>query len=291
VDLKFAVIGKDEAAGARLEWALERRNLRKVLPSLAAHGYWLESLAAATPAIDDELVLVNLCGFGKAIDVARAVKELLDDEAKTTALAVAVQAAFEPPALPEALGIAGGQLAEGWRSDATQPAGKQRARWQFDAVGDRRFHMVEPGDWDSRTFNLLWTDRVRFQDGRLVLRMRADKGRVDQGGGLIWRVLDANNYYVTRFNPLEQDFRVYRVKDGVREQIQALGELPYRSTEWFTIEVEMRGDHITCVLNGREKLDGHDSTCAGAGGIGVWSKADSQCSLGGVYVEQGGVGR
>jgi hypothetical protein len=121
-----------------------------------------------------------------------------------------------------------------------------------------------------------------------VLRMRADKGRVDQGGGLIWRVLDANNYYVTRFNPLEQDFRVYRVKDGVREQIQALGELPYRSTEWFTIEVEMRGDHITCVLNGREKLDVHDSTFAAAGGIGVWSKADSQCSLGGVYVELGG---
>jgi hypothetical protein len=288
VDLKFAVVGKDEVAGARLEWALERRNLRKVLPSLAAHGYWLESLAAATPAIDDELVLVNLCGSGRAIDVAGAVKELLDDEAKTTALAVAVQAAFEPPALPEALGIAGGRLADGWRSDATLPAGKQRARWQFDAVDDRRFHMVDPGDWDSRTFNLLWTDRVRFQDGRLVLRMRADKGRVDQGGGLIWRVLDANNYYVTRFNPLEQDFRVYRVKDGVREQIQALGELPYRSTEWFTIEVEMRGDHITCVLNGREKLDVHDSTFAAAGGIGVWSKADSQCSLGGVYVELGG---
>jgi hypothetical protein len=42
--------------------------------------------------------------------------------------------------------------------------------------------------------------------------VRADGGEVDQGGGPMWRVQDADNYYVCRFNPLESNFRVYFVQ-------------------------------------------------------------------------------
>jgi hypothetical protein len=35
--------------------------------------------------------------------------------------------------------------------------------------------------------------------------MKAVAGKEDQGGGLVWRAMDSNNYYVARYNPLEDN--------------------------------------------------------------------------------------
>jgi hypothetical protein len=56
-------------------------------------------------------------------------------------------------------------------------------------------------------FNLCWTKDIAFEDGEIEVKVRADTGKEDQGGGLIWRARDANNYYVARYNPLENNFR------------------------------------------------------------------------------------
>ena len=57
-------------------------------------------------------------------------------------------------------------------------------------------------------FNICWTDAVTFRDGTITVKVRADSGRIDQGGGPMWRVTDRNNYYVARLNPLEDNFRI-----------------------------------------------------------------------------------
>lgn len=277
-----AFAGADDAARVRLDWTVERRDLHTLLRRLGAHGFAVESIVAAAPGIDDDLLQLALVGAGPAADLARLVAGELH---QNQAIAAAAAQPFVPPAdAREVLGLADGALAAGWVSGATQPDGQRRARWQFRTGTAPSVAMTDPGQWSGKTFNLLWNPQLSFRDGRLVLRMRADAGRVDQGGGLIWRARDENNYYVTRFNPLEQDFRVYHVVDGVRTQLKALGQLPYRSEDWFTIEVEQRGDHIRCVLNGRETLEVDDRHLPDAGGIGVWSKADSQPSLGGLWL-------
>lgn len=282
--LYAAFAGRDEAARVRVDWVLSPAQIPTVLGDLGAKGLVLESLAAAAPGFDDDLSQVCLVGHGTALDLARALRAELDE---VDVEPLALEASFEAPRSPERLGLASGALAAGWRSAATHPAGPQRAAWtvETDAANGPVACMTAPGDWDSTTFNLLLNDGVSFQDGALTLRMRADRGRIDQGGGPVWRVQDADNYYVCRFNPLEQDFRVYRVKDGVRTQIQAIGGLPFRSGDWFTIRVEQQGDQIACTLNGGVVLRVRDDTFPAAGGVGIWSKADSQPSLAGFYVD------
>jgi hypothetical protein len=277
--------GSDEAARVRLDWSIERRHLVRLVQVLVPQGFVLESIVAAAPGLDDEMLQVVLVGSGRATDLARCIAGELEHAKKQGAMLMA-QSAFTPPqGVPEVLGIGTKELANGFRSGATHPDGNRRAVWQLRPGNEPIAVMTDPGQWSGSTFNLLWTPDIKFRDGKLTLRMRADQGRIDQGGGLIWRAKDENNYYVTRFNPLEQDFRVYHVKDGVRTQIKALGQLPYRSQDWYTIEVTTRGDEIRCVLNGREELVVQDESFPDAGGIGIWSKADSQCSLAGLYVE------
>lgn len=66
-------------------------------------------------------------------------------------------------------------------------------------------------------FNLAVVEDSDYQDLELEVRFKAVEGEEDQGGGLIWRYQDPNNYYVARANPLEDNFRIYRVVKGWRK--------------------------------------------------------------------------
>jgi hypothetical protein len=90
-------------------------------------------------------------------------------------------------------------------------------------------------------FNICWTSQPVFQDGEIEVKVLGDSGRADQGGGPIWRVKDSSNYYVARYNPLENNFRLYYVKDGDRKKIADAGNISIKTGEWFTIKIVHKG--------------------------------------------------
>ncbi len=106
------------------------------------------------------------------------------------------------------------------------------------------------------------------------MRLFAVEGVDDQGGGVVWRARDGRNYYIARFNPLEDNFRVYHVVNGVRTQLQSADVK--RTPGWHALRVRHVGDHISCELDGKELLDVKDRTFSEAGMIGLWSKADAR---------------
>lgn len=124
------------------------------------------------------------------------------------------------------------------------------------------------------TFNVALIQESSYQDLDISVRMKAIAGAVDQGGGLVWRAKDKGNYYIARYNPLEDNFRVYKVVEGKRTQ---LGNADIDSSPgWHAIRITMKGDGIECSFDGEKALDVKDSTFKGAGKIGLWTKADAQ---------------
>ena len=170
-----------------------------------------------------------------------------------------------------------GDLPAGWKVDATRP-GSRLADWSVQedaqAASGKRVLAVRPTGSERGTFNLAWTDRVRFRDGVIEVKVRAGDGRIDQGGGPIWRVRDADNYYIARWNPLENNFRLYYVKDGKRVQLDT-ADVGAPADTWHTIRVEQQGNHIACYLDGVMLLETEDSTLPESGGVGLWTKADA----------------
>ena len=110
------------------------------------------------------------------------------------------------------------------------------------------------------------------------MRLRADSGEVDQGGGLVWRARDADNYYVTRWNPLEENLRLYRVVGGERKMLVSM-PIEADSSAWHDLSVRMTGSEIEVAFDGRTALRADDSTFSGAGKIGMWTKADASTSF------------
>jgi hypothetical protein len=125
-------------------------------------------------------------------------------------------------------------------------------------------------------FNLCVADDTNFKDLEVTVAFKAVKGKKDQGGGIVWRYKDENNYYIARFNPLEDNYRLYKVVDGKRIQLATKEELKAPAGEWHTLTVQMKGDEIVCLLNGKKHLEAKDDAFTKAGKVGLWTKADAQ---------------
>jgi hypothetical protein len=150
--------------------------------------------------------------------------------------------------------------------------------WKVEADGtspSKPNALAQNAKNSGSTFNLTLVSGVSYTDLDLSVKMKAIAGGEDQGGGLIWRAKDKGNYYVARFNPLEDNYRLYKVQNGRRSS-------PFQSANvtgdknWRTLRVTMQGDHIQCYLDGKKYLDVHDSTFKESGRIGLWTKADAQ---------------
>ena len=106
------------------------------------------------------------------------------------------------------------------------------------------------------------------------LRFKAVAGRIDQAGGVVVRLQDADNYYVARANALEDNVRFYRVVQGRREQLDG-ADLRVAPNEWHTIGLRAEGERFTVSYEGKTLFSVTDKTFAEAGGIALWTKADS----------------
>ena len=146
-------------------------------------------------------------------------------------------------------------------------------RWEVVETQDGRVLAQKAANPDA-TFNVALVSGTSAKDLDLSVRMMAVDGKEDQGGGLVWRAKDARNYYVARYNPLEDNFRVYKVVDGTRTMFQD-AKAP-KQDGFRSIRVVMTGDHIECFLDATKLLDVRDSTFPEAGMVGLWSKADAQ---------------
>jgi hypothetical protein len=127
---------------------------------------------------------------------------------------------------------------------------------------------------EGSCYNLLVLDKIGYKDFVASVKIKAVSGEEDQGGGLVWRYIDRDNYYIARYNPLENNFRFYRVVNGSRKQLESV-DSDIKQGEWFTMTVEMKGNKITCSLNGKQLIEAGDDTFKSAGLIGFWTKADA----------------
>lgn len=202
---------------------------------------------------------------------------------KRLAVGVVSLGALTEPVREDFDSVAKGKLPQGWRVEATNSKGRL-AEWSVGRSGSAPSNpnvlsLTEIKDSFGGVFNLFWTAAPPFRDGTIEVKLRANTGVEDQGGGLIWRVMDANNYYITRYNPLEGNFRLYFVKDGARKTLANAGGIGIKAGEWFTIRITHEGQRIEGWLNGEKLLEAEDSTFLAAGGTGLWTKADAATSF------------
>jgi len=168
--------------------------------------------------------------------------------------------AAKPPGFTE--GLTGHGEAVHWQvlEDPSAPGGRVIAETSRDTADYR--------------FPLCVYDDLIATDVEVSVRFKAVDGVVDQAAGLMVRVQDHLNYYVTRANALEDNIRLYKVVAGVRRQI-AGHSVGVSGSVWHTLSLRIAGDVLAVGFDGQRVLEAKDATFAEAGKVGLWTKADS----------------
>ena len=173
-----------------------------------------------------------------------------------------------------------GRLPEGWSAAKTGqgPGSVWRVIQDETAPAGPKVLAQTSSQGPRPLFNLCVADGTSHRDMDLSVSLKAMAGKIDQGGGPVWRFQDADNYYIARVNPLENNFRVYKVVRGQRTQL-ATSDVEAPAGKWHTIRIMQDGERIRCWLNGKLHLDVKDDTITKAGKVGLWTKADAVTSF------------
>jgi hypothetical protein len=154
-------------------------------------------------------------------------------------------------------------------TDSTSPAGARvLAQLSEDATAER--------------FALALHPAAPLENGAVMVRFKPVSGSVDRAAGLVWRYRDENNYYLVRANALEGNVALYKVVEGQRTSLAPAGrggqhaiEVPVPAGRWSTLRVAFMGMRFVVGFDEKPLFEVEDSTFAGPGRVGVWTKADS----------------
>jgi hypothetical protein len=129
-------------------------------------------------------------------------------------------------------------------------------------------------DRTSYRFPLAIHESLSAANLDVEIRFKAVAGKIDQAGGIALRIEDAGNYYLARANALEDNVRFYRVVNGKREQLDGV-DLKVTPNEWHSLGVRADGERFAISYDGKMLFSLTDNTFKEAGGVGLWTKADS----------------
>jgi hypothetical protein len=171
---------------------------------------------------------------------------------------------------------AAGAQPSGFEFDRT--GGGAMGRWIVQPEADAPsppnvLAQVDTDDTDDR-FPVAVAGQPVLRDAAVSVRCKMVSGSVDQACGLVLRYTDAGNYYVTRANALENNVRLYYVKDGRRHQLASWSGT-ITGGAWHEYAFEAIGDRLRVFWDGQQVIEKQDATFADAGRVGLWTKADS----------------
>jgi hypothetical protein len=164
-----------------------------------------------------------------------------------------------------------GRLPAGWKAGVT---GRGSPKWTVEAEPSAPSKPNVLKQSGSGTFPWCVRPDASLTDGFVEVKFKPLSGREDQAGGVVWRWKDGDNYYIARANALENNVSLYYTANGRRNTLKYV-DAPVPGNTWHTLRVEFFGQKIRVIYDGKAYIEMDDAHIAGAGAVGVWTKADS----------------
>jgi hypothetical protein len=164
-----------------------------------------------------------------------------------------------------------GQVPMGWTATKT---GSGNAKWtvEKDDTAPSRPNVLKQSG--VATYPICFKDDTNLKDGFVEVKFKSISGKEDQAGGVVWRLKDANNYYVARANALEDNVAIYDTVNGRRTE-RKRANVTAAPNQWHALRVEFQGNHFIVTFDGKKAIDWDDDKFRDAGKVGVWTRSPS----------------
>jgi alpha/beta superfamily hydrolase len=148
-------------------------------------------------------------------------------------------------------------------ADSTAPSGR---------------HVLVQSSRDETGFHfpLCILDGFEAADVAVTVRWKSTAGRQNRSGGIVTRFLDADHFYLVRFNSLEDNINFYCYdRPGHRDLLTGAYHIILMEEGWHTLRVEWRGTKMKVWHDGAFLYEAEDSAIRKRGRVGLWTKSDS----------------
>jgi len=164
-----------------------------------------------------------------------------------------------------------GLVPEGWIAGVT---GKGSPKWsvETDVSAPSKPNVLKQSG--EGTFPWCVKKDVSIKDGFVEVKFKPIAGKEDQGGGVIWRFKDGDNYYIARANALEDNVTIYHTVKGNRSSFKNT-DTKVATNQWHTLRVNFISNRFSVLFDGKLVIEAEDDKFKDAGAVGVWTKADS----------------
>jgi hypothetical protein len=122
----------------------------------------------------------------------------------------------------------------------------------------------------------------RGADVDVVVLIRPVSGARAQAGGLVWRALDAQNFYALMIDAKTDQMSVYRVEKGRPAPLPIAGEdrtyahrVKLERDRWYQLRVRATAGRFEIFLDSAKRFEVEDGALRGAGAVGLATLADS----------------
>jgi hypothetical protein len=166
-----------------------------------------------------------------------------------------------------------GKTPAGFYFDTTRdaPSGK----WQIVEDEGKRVLAQLDEKREKWRYALAVVEDSSLKDLKLSVKIKAVKGQLDQGGGLVWRYRNSENYLVARLDVTDGDVRLFRVSDGNSTPFGIKQDLDLKPDQWYTLRVVHVGCEIKVYLDDDVVIMKHEKHFERSGKVGLWTKSDS----------------
>jgi Domain of Unknown Function (DUF1080) len=175
---------------------------------------------------------------------------------------------------------AAGALPAGWSAHKTGRG--EEIKWAVVVDGSNKVLAQLATTNPNSHFNVVTLDSISAKNVQLKTRFKSISGRMDQGGGFVWRYKNPESYYIVRANSLEDNVVLYKVQNGKRTDLPLIGkgrtygaDAKVPTKTWNELALDARGDLFIVSVNGKELFRVKDTTFPNAGKVGYWTKSDA----------------
>jgi len=170
-----------------------------------------------------------------------------------------------------------GKTPQGWTVAMTNHGAQPRWEVLRDSTAPTQPYVLAQvsNDPTISRFPLAILDTLTLRDGDVSVRIKPVAGHGLQGGGVVWRYTDENNYYLARANVLDKSVAVFKVQNGQRTPLGSGVHREIPLNAWSILKVSARGSRYQIFVDHRRVLQGWDSTFSAAGRVGLWTLADA----------------
>ena len=145
-----------------------------------------------------------------------------------------------------------GTAPEGWTATLT---GSGDPKWTVESDESAPSKSKVLKQSGRATYPLLLKNDSSIKDGFVEIKFKAIAGSQDRAAGIVWRAKDANNYYVTRANALEDNVVLYKTVKGTRSSLDIVGRKGGYGVNttvppgiWHTLRIDFKGSRFVTRL-------------------------------------------